>query len=76
VSAEAGGDLTLRKLKNTRWFFMSEYKAQSPSRRAGFINAREEMAQKPIPDLIDLLASPDLRTRFFAEMCLRDATNT
>ncbi len=55
---------------------MSEYKAQSPSRRAGFINAREEMAQKPIPDLIDLLASPDLRTRFLAEMCLRDATNT
>jgi hypothetical protein len=29
-----------------------------------------------IPELIELLASADLRTRFLAEMCLRDATQT
>jgi len=34
------------------------------------------MAQFSIPQLIELLSSPDLRTRFLAEMCLRDATNT
>ncbi len=34
------------------------------------------MAQHSIPQLIELLASGDLRTRFLAEMCLRDATNT
>ena len=37
---------------------------------------RERMAQLSIPELIELLASIDLRTRFLAEMCLRDATST
>jgi hypothetical protein len=34
------------------------------------------MAQLSIPELIELLASDRLRTRFLAEMCLRDATST
>lgn len=33
------------------------------------------MAENSIDDLIDLLHSTDLQTRFFAEMCLRDATS-
>jgi hypothetical protein len=41
-----------------------------------FATERARMAQKSIPELIELLISPDLRTRFLAEMCLRDATNT
>jgi hypothetical protein len=38
--------------------------------------SRARMAERSIPELIELLASPDLRTRFLAEMCLRDATQT
>jgi hypothetical protein len=34
------------------------------------------MAETPIPELIELLSSVDLQTRFLAEMCLRDATST
>ena len=45
-------------------------------RREEFAAARARMAQLPIPELIELLASVDLRTRFLAEMCLRDATAT
>jgi len=41
-----------------------------------FREARSRMAEKPIPELIEILASDNLRTRFLAEMCLRDATNT
>ena len=41
-----------------------------------FAEKRREMAQNSIPELINLLQSKDLQTRFFAEMCLRDATNT
>jgi hypothetical protein len=41
-----------------------------------FAREREEMARHTIPQLIDLLESEDLRTRFFAEMVLRDATST
>jgi hypothetical protein len=44
--------------------------------REDFAEKRREMAQRSIPELIDLLASKDLKARFFAEMCLRDATNT
>ncbi|HSK73997.1 MAG TPA: hypothetical protein VK892_20020 [Pyrinomonadaceae bacterium] len=40
-----------------------------------FIKKRREMAQHSINELIDLLSSEDLQTRFFAEMCLRDATS-
>jgi hypothetical protein len=45
-------------------------------RREAFAAAREQMAQASIPELIELLSSVDLRTRFLAEMCLRDATST
>jgi hypothetical protein len=37
---------------------------------------RADMAQRSIPELIDLLGSADLTARFLAEMCLRDATST
>jgi hypothetical protein len=43
-------------------------------KREEFIEKRREMAENSIEDLIDTLASRDLQTRFFAEMCLRDAT--
>lgn len=41
-----------------------------------FKNARAIYACLPIPSLIELLASKELRVRFLAEMALRDATNT
>lgn len=44
--------------------------------REEFAEKREAFAENSIDELIDLLASDDLQTRFFAEMCLRDATNT
>lgn len=44
--------------------------------RASFAAERSQLARESIPDLIELLTSADLRTRFLAEMCLRDATNT
>ncbi|HEY0047844.1 MAG TPA: hypothetical protein VGB68_01060 [Pyrinomonadaceae bacterium] len=44
--------------------------------RKEFAERRREMARNSIDELIDLLSSEDLRTRFFAEMCLRDATST
>jgi hypothetical protein len=37
---------------------------------------RGAFAETSIDELIDLLESDELQTRFFAEMCLRDATNT
>lgn len=40
-----------------------------------FAREREEMARHTIPELIELLESEDLRTRFLAEMVLRDATS-
>ncbi len=45
-------------------------------KRRAFAAERARMCGRSIPELIELLASPDLRTRFLAEMCLRDATNT
>lgn len=45
-------------------------------RREEFAEKRKAFAENSIPELIDLLSSDDLQTRFFAEMCLRDATNT
>ncbi|HEY0658159.1 MAG TPA: hypothetical protein VGD05_06780 [Pyrinomonadaceae bacterium] len=45
-------------------------------RRKDFIEKRGEMANKSIEELIETLSSDDLQTRFFAEMCLRDATST
>ncbi|CAN5831572.1 hypothetical protein BH24ACI1_BH24ACI1_22330 [soil metagenome] len=37
-----------------------------------FTEKRKGFAIKSISELIDLLSSEDLQTRFFAEMCLRD----
>lgn len=45
-------------------------------KRKAFASERAEFARLPVPQLIELLSSPVLRTRFLAEMCLRDATNT
>ena len=45
-------------------------------KRKTFAAARARFARLSIPELIDLLSSENLRTRFLAEMCLRDATNT
>jgi hypothetical protein len=44
--------------------------------RLEFAEKRRAAAQKSIEELVDLLSSEDLQTRFFAEMCLRDATST
>ena len=44
--------------------------------RKEFAEKRSEMAQKSIDELIEMLSSEDLQTRFLAEMCLRDATST
>jgi hypothetical protein len=45
-------------------------------KRADFTLKRREMSQKSIEELIELLQSEELQTRFLAEMRLRDATNT
>jgi len=45
-------------------------------KREEFVETRQATARKSIEELIELLRSEDLRTRFFAEMCLRDATST
>ena len=47
----------------------------APSREE-FAAERARTAGRSIPELIGLLESEDLRTRFIAEMCLRDATDT
>ena len=44
--------------------------------RERFAAERARMASNTIPRLIGLLESEDLRTRFLAEMCLRDAAST
>ena len=44
--------------------------------QAEFAAERAGCRRRTIPELIELLESEDLRTRFVAEMCLRDATNT
>ncbi len=44
--------------------------------RREFAERRGAMARKSIEKLIEALSSDDLQTRFLAEMCLRDATNT
>ena len=43
--------------------------------RKEFARKRREMAEKTIEELIETLSAEDLQTRFFAEMCLRDATS-
>lgn len=44
--------------------------------RKEFARKRREMAKNSIDELLELLSSKDLETRFLAEMCLRDATST
>ena len=44
--------------------------------RTEFAAERARFQRRAIPELLELLESEDLRTRFVAEMCLRDATNT
>lgn len=44
--------------------------------RNEFAAERARMRRHTIPELIELLESGRLRTRFLAEMALRDATNT
>ena len=46
-----------------------------PSREE-YAAARQHVAREPVPRLIELLASPSLRVRFLAEMCLREAADT
>ncbi len=41
-----------------------------------FAEKRHAMSQNSIPKLINLLEDEILETRFLAEMCLRDATDT
>jgi hypothetical protein len=41
-----------------------------------FKELRTRMSALSIPELIEELGSDSLRTRFLAEMCLRDAANT
>jgi hypothetical protein len=43
-------------------------------KREEFKNLRKAFAGKTIEELVSLLSSDDLPTRFFAEMSLRDAT--
>ncbi|MFN2454369.1 MAG: hypothetical protein ABR577_09125 [Pyrinomonadaceae bacterium] len=45
-------------------------------RQRNFAEERARMSERTIPELIELLSSINLRTRFLAEMCLRDATST
>lgn len=44
--------------------------------RKEFAERRKHYGGKPVEDLLRLLESEDLATRFIAEMCLRDATGT
>ena len=45
-------------------------------KRDSYKKSRKDFAVKPIEELFRLLSSEDLRTRFLAEMSLRDATGT
>lgn len=45
-------------------------------KREEFAQKRKKFADKTINELIDLLSDKALMNRFFAEMCLRDATST
>ena len=44
--------------------------------KSEFAKLRKEFADNSIEELIERLSAEDLQTRFFAEMCLRDATST
>lgn len=51
-------------------------KRDAPLTREQFAARRDAYRRRTIDELIDLLASPDLTTRFLAEMVLRDKTST
>jgi len=44
--------------------------------RDKYAKERKQLAGKSVEELLQLLESGDLRTRFIAEMGLRDATGT
>ncbi len=44
--------------------------------KSEFSEKRKKFNHKPVDELIGLLLSEDLRTRFFAEMSLRDLSGT
>lgn len=44
--------------------------------RKEFARKRSAISKNSIDELLELLSSDDLETRFLAEMCLRDATST
>jgi hypothetical protein len=45
-------------------------------KRDKFAELRKAFAEKSVEELLALLESENLATRFIAEMCLRDATGT
>ena len=45
-------------------------------KREEFAELRRRFSEKPVSELLKLLESEELTTRFVAEMCLRDATGT
>ena len=52
-------------------------RAESAGRaRRDFAEERARTARRPVAELLGLLESDSLRTRFLAEMCLRDAAGT
>lgn len=55
---------------------MLRHSRKKELRRNDYAPERTRMAQHSIPELIELLSHADLRTRFLAEMSLRDATGT
>ena len=55
---------------------MSRQNCKQEMSRDDYAQERARMARRSIPELIELLASNNLRTRFLAEMSLRDATGT
>ncbi len=55
---------------------MGRQNCEQKMRRDDYAQERARWARRSIPELIELLASDDLRTRFLAEMSLRDATGT
>ena len=44
--------------------------------REEFAELRKRFSKKSVSELLRLLENGELKTRFLAEMCLRDATGT
>jgi hypothetical protein len=45
-------------------------------KRDNFTKSRKEFLAKSVEELLELLTSENLQTRFFAEMALRDLSGT